>query len=153
MCRNQCKSCPLPHVEVPNEMAPVQVTYFQWGTKKVEGKTQYNLWRVTESISEMVKKLEKLTLKMKTHLFSAAHLWTLYHEQCEALCAVTDILTVEDYQMNLPVQLSQMTTSMIYGTNTKQISMYPLVVKFRRSPDGQVETAAIIFLSEGGFHD
>jgi hypothetical protein len=144
---------------VPPELAGTQVCYYQWGCKKVEGYNKFNLWRVNSTLEQLVKEIENQTQKIKEHIYTASCMWDTYQKDCNSLCPEIDVLTVEDYQMNVEVTHTEMTTSMVFGGNTTNVACYPIGVKFRRPTSGDVaetpplETGCIVFLSSDLKHD
>ena len=90
---------------------------------------------------------------------------------------VGDIVTVEDYQMNMSVELSEAPTTSVFGSNQLAVTLYPLIV-FYRDPtvsnvqpgdapegdgdgighgaraggDGDIKKAAIAFISDDRVH-
>ena len=70
---------------------------------------------------------------MKVHRYVTKWQWKNQRIKIESLKA-GDILTVEDYQMNVSVELSEAPTTSIFGANQLALTLYPIIVFFR-DPD------------------
>ena len=155
-----CPSCPDLSVYV-DEMIDTSTTleFTQWRkdvaarkTRKGEQKEIYGLFKVTMTIQDAVEYLQDLTAGLKLHIYTAYNQWKAKKLAEESL-KVGSILFVDDYQMNLTVELAETTTSTVYGANNVLIAIFPVVVMFRREETGPVEKATITFFSDDILHD
>ena len=72
---------------------------------------------------------------------------------CEENLDCETLMLVVDYQQNLSIELSESTTTTVFGGNVVQIAQFPAVVFFRRSMESTVEKASITFFSDDLGHD
>ena len=62
-------------------------------------------------------------------------------------------MLVVDYQQNLSIELSESTTTTVFGGNVVQIAQFPAVAFFRQSLDSPDKKASITFVSDDLGHD
>ena len=119
----QCDSCPKLQVDLPPN-PNINVHFLQW--KKGESskldrdgnpKQVYSLFPINVSVQEAVKMLESFFPKMKVHVYVATHQYEALRLRTESL-KVGDLLTIEDYTMNIDIAYSESTTSSHYSSNT-----------------------------------
>jgi hypothetical protein len=155
-----CTSCPDLLVYVDERIdASADLEFIQWRkdvsartTKKGEKKEVFALFKVTMKIEDAVEYLQELTPALKLHIYTAYNQWRAKKLAEESL-KVDTILIVDDYQMNLTVELAETTTSTVFGSNNILIAIFPVVVMFRREETDPVEKATITFFSDDISHD
>lgn len=99
-----CSSCPKHATLVPEERKEERVKVVQWGTRHcpLKGKKLHALWEDEKSLVEVAAEYDRQLAILPRHIFTAARQWQAYKELCENL-APGQLLTIEDYQMNLEV--------------------------------------------------
>ena len=155
-----CTSCPdLPVYIDPRIDTSTDLEFTQWRkdvsgrtTKTGEKKEVFGLFKVTMKIEDAVEYLQELTTALKLHIYTAYNQWRAKKLAEESL-KVDSILIVDDYQMNLTVELAETTTTTVFGANNILIAIFPVVVMFRRAETGLVEKATITFFSDDISHD
>ena len=75
------------------------------------------MFPVQVSVMEGVKMLESFFPKMKIHVYVATHQYQALKIRTESL-NVGDLLTIEDYTMNIDVMYAESATSSHYSANT-----------------------------------
>ena len=154
----QCVSCPKLKVDLPPN-PNVKVHYLQWKkgeTSKLDRdgnpKQVYSLFPVSVTVEEAVKMLESFFPKMKIHVYVATHQYEALRLRSESL-NVGDLLTIEDYTMNIDVVYSETTTSSHYSANTISFAGYPIAVRYLDTSTLKLAKGAILFISEDKKHD
>ena len=154
----KCVSCPKLKIDLPPN-PNVQVHFLQW-KKGVSSKLDrdgnpkqvYSLFPVQVSVMEGVKMLESFFPKMKIHVYVATHQYQALKIRTESL-NVGDLLTIEDYTMNIDVMYAESTTSSHYSANTISFAGYPIAVRFIDPATLKLAKGAILFISVDKKHD
>ena len=141
-----CTSCPdLPIYVDPRIDTSTDLEFTQWRkdvsgrtTKTGERKEVFALFKVTMKIEYAVEYLQELTPALKLHIYTAYNQWRAKKLAEESL-KVDSILIVDNYQMNLTVELAETTTSTVFGANNILIAIFPVVVMFCRVETDSVE--------------
>ena len=135
------------------------VHFLQWKkgeTSKVDRdgnpKEVFSLFPVSLPVGEAVKMLESFFPRMKVHVFVASHQYKALKLRTESL-KLGDLLTLEDYTMNIGVLYSEFTTSSNYSANTVTFAGYPVAVRYIDPSTMKPAKAAIVFISEDKKHD
>ena len=115
-------------------------------------KEVYSLFPVNVTMKEGVKMFEAFFPKIKAHVFVATHQYEALRLRSESL-QVGDLLTIEDYTMNIDVDYSETTTSSHYSANVVSFAGYPIAVRFRNPSTRTLAKGAILFISEDKKHD
>ena len=96
--------------------------------------------------------MESFFPKIKTHVYVACHQYEALRLRSESL-ELGDVLTIEDYTMNIEVTYSKTTTSANYTANTVTFDGYPIAVRFMDPETFTPAKAAVLFVSEDKKHD
>ena len=89
---------------------------------------------------------------MKEQVFVATHQYQALKLRTESL-NIGDLLTIEDYTMNIEVMYFDSTTSSHYSTNTITFAGYPVAVRYIDPSTMKPAKAAAVFISEDKKHD
>ena len=89
---------------------------------------------------------------MKNHVYVATHQYRALELRTDSL-QLGDLLTIEDYTMNIELQYSESTTSSNYTANTITFAGYPVAVRYIDPSTLNPAKAAIFFVSEDKWHD
>ena len=89
------------------------------------------VFSIKECIDDFVDSIDV----MKVHRYVTKWQWKNQRIKIESLKA-GDIITVEDYQMNVSVELSEAPTTSIFGANQLALTLYPIIVFFRYPAGG-----------------
>ncbi len=84
--------------------------------------------------------------------------WERMRQDVAQLRPGIDIITIEDFQWNFELTFNEMPTSMGHSTNSFQLAMFPVMIKYRprsttRDEIPPVECAAIVHLTPDLKHD
>ena len=104
------------------------------------------------SMDQAVKKLLSFFPKMKTHVYVATHQYQAMKLRTESL-GIGDLLTIEDYTMNIDIIYSETTTSSHYSANTVSYAGFPVAVRYIDPATLNPAKAAILFISSEKKHD
>ena len=154
----QCISCPKVIIELPPNTNAI-AHFLQWkkgNTSKLDRngnpKEVHSLFPVSVPLSEAVKMLEDFFPKIKVHVFVASHQYEALKIRTESL-HLGDLLTVEDYTMNIDILYSETTTSSHYSANVTSFAGYPIAVRYMSPLTLKPAKGAILFISEDKKHD
>ena len=96
------------------------VDFTQWkkgSTNRTSGpKDIFGLFGVSQSLVEAIALLKEQVVELKSHIFVAYNQWRAKKLSEEQLDTDT-LMMVVDYQQNLTVELSESTTSTVFGGN------------------------------------
>ena len=153
-----CSSCPKLSIALPPN-TNINVSFLQWKKshsskldRNGQPKEVFSLFPVVVSLDEAVKMLEAFFPRMKIHVFVATHQYEALRLRSESL-GLGDLLTIEDYTMNIDILYSESTTSSHYSANTISYAGYPIAVRFRDPSTMEPAKAAILFISDDKKHD
>ena len=104
------------------------------------------------SMDQAVKKLLSFFPKMKTHVYVATNQYQALKLRTESL-GIGDLLTIEDYTMNIDIIYSETTTSSHYSANTVSYAGFPVAVRYIDPATLNPAKAAILFISSDKKHD
>ena len=154
----KCVSCPKLSVDLPANIN-LSIHFLQWKkgeTSKVDRdgspKLVYSLFPVQVTVVEAVEKLKSFFPKMKIHVYTATHQYQALKLRTASL-NVGDLLTIEDYTMNIDVAYTESTTSSHYSANTISFAGYPIAVRYMDPRTLEPAKGAILFVSEDKKHD
>ena len=99
-----------------------------------------------------MKILESFFPRIKVHVFVATHQYEALRLRSESV-EVGDLLTIEDYTMNIDINYSESTTSSHYSANTIAYAGYPIAIRYRDATTLKTAKGAILFISEDLKHD
>ena len=130
-----CKECPALPLSVREGVdMSCTLVFTQWKkgpSGRASIKTSINsLFQVSMSISTAMETLKEQAVALKSHIFVAYNQWKAKKLAEENLDCDT-LMLVEDYQMNLTVELAETTTSTVFGANVVNIAEFPAVVFYR----------------------
>ena len=115
-------------------------------------KLVYSLFPVQVTVVEAVEMLKSFFPKMKIHVYTATHQYQALKLRTASL-NVGDLLTIEDYTMNIDVAYTESTTSSHYSANTISFAGYPIAVRYMDPRTLEPAKGAILFVSEDKKHD
>ena len=152
-----CTDCPDLLADVKDHVdANSTVDFTQWkkgSTSRTSGPAEiFGLFNVTLTVLEAIELLKMRVVELKSHIFVAYNQWRA-KKLCEEHLDTNTLMLVVDYQQNLTVELSESTTTTVFGGNSVQIGQFPVVVFFRRSTERPVEKASITFFTDDLGHD
>ena len=153
-----CSSCPDLVVDIP-ENRDTMVHFLQW-QKGDSSKTDRNgrskqiisLFPVFLTIDQAVNRLLSFFPKMKTHVFVASKQYEAMRLRTENI-ETGELITIEDYTMNIDIVLSESTTSSHYTANTVSYAGFPVAVRYRNPVTLTPEKGAILFITSDMKHD
>ena len=153
-----CTSCPKLVVDLPDN-TNTMVHFLQW-QKGESSKLDQNgkpkqvvsLFPALLTLDQAVKKLLSFFPKMKTHVFVATIQYEALKQRTDSL-QLGDLLTIEDYTMNIDIVYSESTTSSHYSANTVSYAGYPVAVRYRDPITLKPAKGAILFVSVDKKHD
>ena len=153
----KCSQCPVLPVELRDNVdLNSMIEFTQWkkgSTGRTTGPAEiFGLFTVCLSGEEAVNLLKKQVVELKSHIFVAYNQWRA-KKLCEQNLDSETIMLVVDYQQNLTIELSESTTTTVFGGNAVQIAQFPAVAFFRRSLECPVEKASLNFFSDDLGHD
>ena len=154
----QCSSCPNLEIELPTNTDIVS-HFLQWkkgNTSKLDRngnpKEVYSLFPVSVKLCEGVQMLSNFFPKLKVHVYVASHQYEALRLRTESL-KLGDLLTVEDYTMNIDINYCESTTSSHYSANVTSFAGYPIAVRYVDPLTLKPAKGAILFISEDKRHD
>ena len=131
-----CKLCPNLVLSLPEPLHNLDIEYAQWVSKKVKVDTVdktdkinkvdkyiFDLYQVKTTLKNAVEKLNEMMTPLRMHIYTAHRQWNA-HDHARLALDSTTLITVEDYQMNLKLLLSENPTSKAYRTNKRSVAMY-----------------------------
>ena len=153
-----CTSCPELHIELPaNSSMMIQFLQWQKGQsakldRSGSSKEIFSLFPVTVTVSEAAKMLQSFFPKIKIHVYVATHQYEALRLRSNNLL-LGDLLTIEDYTMNIELNYSETTTSSNYTANSLSFAGFPIAARFIDPDTLKPAKAAILFVSEDKKHD
>ena len=96
--------------------------------------------------------LEDFFPKLKVHVYIATHQYEALRLKSDSL-NLGDLLTIEDYTMNIEINYSESTTSSHYTANSITFAGYPVAVRYLDPRSLKPAKGALLFISEDKKHD
>ena len=151
----KCKNCPLYSTVVPDNLKSEMVTLSMWDNRlcPVRRKSIHALFPFTMSVQELAERFDKQLPDLASHIYRAGRQWEACKSNSQNLIPLKEILTVEDYQMNLEIIHVEATTSSFFGGNVLQIACYPVMIKFKLEENGLTLKGGLFFITEDNKHD
>ena len=154
---NECKQCST--FKVAEDPQAGDITFFQWRSgptgrfdKKGKEYHVFSLHDTTSTIAQAVKNLEKQVINLRRHIFTAYSQWRA-KKICEENLRSDSLMLCSDYQQNISVALESQPTGSVFGGNTVQVAVFPIVAYFKHVEGGPTKKAEIIFVSDDLGHD
>ena len=116
----------------------------------------FRLFPEVLTIKECIDDFSDSVKELKLHVYVTKWQWTNQRLRISSM-EVGDIVTVEDYQMNMSVGLSEAPTTSVFGANQLTFTLYPIIVYYREPAQsdgnvGDIKKAAIAFVSDDRQH-
>ena len=181
----ECQSCPPLILASPDNIdvsKAVEINLWKKGPSSTMTDTDgapkevFRLFPEVVTVGELKEDLIDSLEDLEPHVYVTKWQWTNQRLKVGSL-EVGDIVTVEDYQMNMSVELSEAPTTSVFGSNQLAVTLYPLIV-FYRDPtvsnvqpgdtpegdgdgighgaraggDGDIKKADIAFISDNRVH-
>ena len=134
-----CVNCPtvtLARPEHIDQFKSIEINLWKKGPSATkvdsDGNAQevFRLFPEVITIQECIENLLDSVQELKTHIYVTKWQWKNQRLKIQSLKA-GDILTVEDYQMNMSVGLSEAPTTSVFGANQLTFTLYPIIVFYR----------------------
>ena len=131
------------------------VTFAMWDSRlcPVKKKSIHALFPFTMTIKELAERFDKQLPDITSHIYRAGRQWAACKTNAQNLVPLKQILTIEDYQMNLEIVHVEATTSSFFSGNTLQIGCYPVMIKYRMEEDSPTLKGGVVFITEDIKHD
>ena len=137
---------------LPEEKKNTVVTVLQWATIECPRKQKkvHTLVPMTLSLEEAARRHDEQLNTLTGHVYRAARQWQACKLDIQNL-GEGEVLSIEDYQMNLEISFTECTTSGFF--NKDQLAMHPSMVHYKDPVSQSIKKGGLIFISEDMAHD